>query len=224
MSGKCRCGDAAVCDEPVINLYSASRARAEILRNAQLRFCVMPVDVDETVRPGGTPGETVLALALRKLDAALLSVPGAADNWGLAADTLVEGPGGLLGKPADRESARGMLLSLSGRRCRVHSAAVLYTPKGESDAELRIRSAVHQTAVEFRDCSAEEIEGYLDTGEWRGAAGGFRIQGRGGFFAVSIDGLMSTAAGLPLNPLYAILREASYPFSWGPAGGGDLGS
>lgn len=224
MSGKCRCGDAVVCDDPVINLYSASRARAELLRNAGLRIRVIPVDVDETARPGGTAGETVLALASRKLDAALRSVSGAAGSWGLAADTLVEGPGGLLGKPADRESARAMLLSLSGRRCRVHSAAVLYAPKEESDAETRIKSTVHGTAVDFLDCSAEEIESYLDTGEWRGAAGGFRIQGRGGFFAVSINGLMSTAAGLPLNPLYAILREASYPFIWGPVGGSVFGS
>lgn len=200
-------------DEPVIHLYSGSRARAELLRGAGLRVNVIPMDVDETPPEGASPGETVLALASRKLDAALSSAAGAAERWGLAADTLVEGPEGLLGKPEDRESARRMLACLSGRCFRVYSALALYAPKGG------IRRAVHDTAVEFRDCSPGEIETYLDTDEWRGAAGGWRIQGRGAFFAVSINGLMSTAAGLPLSPLYAILMEASYPFGRGPVGG-----
>ena len=182
-------------DEPVIHLYSGSRARAELLRGAGLRVNVIPMDVDETPPEGASPGETVLALASRKLDAALSSAAGAADRWGLAADTLVEGPEGLLGKPEDRESARRMLACLSGRCFRVYSALALYAPKGG------IRRAVHDTAVEFRDCS-----------DWE-------IQGRGAFFAVSINGLMSTAAGLPLSPLYAILMEASYPFGGGPVGG-----
>ena len=194
---------------PEIILFSASPRRRELLERAGLPFRVEPTDADESIPPGLSSGEVVRAIAMRKLEAGLGRREGQSGIWGLAADTLVEGPDGLLGKPADADHAAGMIESLSGRNHFVHSGIAVAAPGGADGA--RLRTDVHTTTVRFRRLSSREIADYVATGEWEGAAGGYRIQQKGELLVEEIRGLWSTIVGLPLPSLYGILSELSYP-------------
>ena len=170
-----------------------------------LPYDVFPVNADETIPADESPDDAATVIALRKLDVGLLRNARGAASWGIAADTLVEGPAGLLGKPAGAEEAVVMISALSGRTHAVHTSVAVHAPGGE------IRSVRHTTKVTFRMLSAREVDAYVRTGEWQGAAGGYRIQGVGAVLVERIDGLWSTVVGLPLGPLFGILSGMSYP-------------
>ncbi len=200
-------------ERPGIVLYSASPRRKELLERAGLPFTVRPVDADESIPSGLDAPEVVTTIALRKLQAGLaLPMPRSSlqkRSWGLAADTLVEGPNGLLGKPADAVMAVEMIQTLSGVSHQVHSGFAISAP--DKSGSVQIRTGVHSTVVVFRELSEKEIQNYVATGEWQGAAGAYRIQELGEILVDRIDGLWSTIVGLPLGPLYGILSELSYP-------------
>jgi septum formation protein len=69
------------------------------------------------------------------------------------------------------------------------------------------------SSVEFIELSESELDWYLDTGEWQGVAGAYRIQGLAGCFAKEIRGSFSSIVGLPLHVFYAMLRENGYSLS-----------
>jgi septum formation protein len=119
----------------------------------------------------------------------------------LAADTVVALGRRLLGKPADAAEAAGFLALLSGRRHRVITGVAL------RHGERRWSRAV-ETAVRFRRLDAAEIESYLASGEWRGKAGGYAIQGRAGGFVPWIGGSYSNVVGLPLAETLGLLAAA----------------
>jgi septum formation protein len=197
-------------DKPALFLYSASPRRAALLESAGMNFEVYSVDTDESIEPGISPEHAVFTLAERKLKAGLNADNSHSGYWGLAADTMVEGPRGLLGKPGDIREAESMLESLSGLVHKVHTGIAVYSPllpEGEN-----ISTLVHSTLVEFRNLSSRDIADYLKSGEWEGVAGAYRIQQQGAFLIKNINGLWSTVVGLPLSPLYGILTAMSYPF------------
>ena len=197
----------------VILLYSASPRRKELLEKAGLSLRIRPVDADEEPHPGLSPPQVVRDIAERKLQIGLSTFPPAGQEWALAADTLVEGPEGLLmGKPSDAGEAMDMIRALSGNRHQVHTGYALRVPEAPGSSAV-IRSGVHSTVVFFRTLSEFEMQSYVASGEWNGAAGAYRIQDRGEILVSRIEGLRSTVAGLPLGPLYGILSELSYPFS-----------
>ena len=196
-------------NRPPIILFSASPRRRELLERAGLPFRVEPTDTDESIPPGLAPGDVVQAIALRKLRVGLDRRTRENGVWGLAADTLVEGPHGLLGKPADAAEAFRMVESLSGKEHFVHSGIAVAAPSDTDNPEIRTDG--HTTTVRFRTLSSGEISDYIATGEWEGAAGGYRIQQKGEFLVEEIRGLWSTVVGLPLPSLYGILCELSYP-------------
>jgi septum formation protein len=66
--------------------------------------------------------------------------------------------------------------------------------------------------VKFRAMAANELRFYLETGEWAGAAGAYRIQERGAFFVEWIRGSYSNVVGLPLEAFYGILVKNDYHF------------
>ena len=119
----------------------------------------------------------------------------------LAADTVVALGRRLLGKPADAAEAAAFLALLSGRRHRVVTAVALR--RGE-----RRWSRVVETAVRFKRLDAAEIAAYLASGEWRGKAGGYAIQGRAGGFVPWIGGSYSNVVGLPLTETLGLLAAA----------------
>jgi septum formation protein len=196
--------------DPSLFLYSASPRRSELLERLGIPFEVYSLNADETVTPGITPAEAVTEIARRKLDIGIEINEKGTHSWGIAADTMVEGPAGLLGKPENRGQAAQMLSLLSGKTHKVHTGIAVCSPERNGRQDIRCLS--HSTAVTFITLSEADIDFYLGTGEWEGAAGAYRIQDRGAFLVKRIEGLWSTVVGLPLSPLYGILSAMSYPF------------
>ena len=197
--------------QPRLILASGSPRRAEILRNAGLRFETRPANVDERVRKGESPAEHVLRLAREK---ALTASPGIeGSTFVIAADTEVVVGRRILGKPKSREDAQRMLRLLSGRRHLVLTGlAVLHLVHAPGAHRWRrsglLRTEVETTKVWFARLSAGEIAAYVATGEPMGKAGAYAIQGRGGRFIARIEGCYFNVVGLPLARLYSMLRKA----------------
>ena len=182
-------------------LGSGSPRRLELL--AQLGIApdaVRPPEIDETPRSGEPPRGYCRRIARAKAAALTLDPT----EIGLTADTTVALGRRILGKPADEEEAGAFLRALSGRRHRVITAIAV-----RRGGELWERDVV--TAVRMKRLSDAEIAGYLATGDWRGKAGGYAIQGPAGAFIPWIQGSFSAVMGLPVSETAQLLRAAGYP-------------
>ena len=118
----------------------------------------------------------------------------------LACDTEVHVDGVVFGKPADAAEAREMLERLAGRMHEVLGGLVLRS-NGEE------RTAVASTAVFFRALDPAELDEYVATGEWKGRAGGYAIQGRGAALVERIEGDFWNVVGLPVPELIGLLKS-----------------
>ncbi len=143
-------------------------------------------------------------LALRKLYA-YLEKEGQSDSIVVAADTLVSIDSIALGKPKDRKEAFQQLSLLQGREHEVISGYALYLPL--SPEKGKIYSGYDRVKVLFKSLSDEAIEDYLDTQEFMGAAGSYRIQQGGKGLISSITGDIATVVGLPIIKISAILKQ-----------------
>jgi septum formation protein len=156
--------------------------------------------------------ERVVALAEDKARAAADRLSSRDPRLVLGADTLVclqrNGEADLgMGKPMVRDEARLMIESLAGRDHFVHTGIALLDRS--SGIVWKARS---DSRVRFASMSADEIERYLDSEEWKDVAGAYRIQGTAAWFISRIEGSWSGIVGLPLRELYVILTEAGYRF------------
>ena len=122
----------------------------------------------------------------------------------LGADTEVVLEGRVLGKPGDEDEARALLEALSGRAHEVLTGVVLLGPR---EAEAPERSGIARSTVTFRDLDAATMELYLDSGEWRGRAGAYAIQGLGSILISQLDGDFSNVVGLPVPLLLDLAPE-----------------
>ncbi len=156
-----------------------------------------PADIDETPRKGERPRDYVARMAREK--AMALEIAG--DEAILSADTTVTAGRRILGKPEDEKQAAAFLWLLSGRRHHVLTAIALRTPD-------RLRERLVDTVVKFRPLSNEEVNSYLASGEWRGKAGGYAIQGMAGAFIPWIQGSFTGVVGLPLAETANLLSAA----------------
>lgn len=182
-------------------LASASPRRLELLaRLGVAPDAVAPTEIDETPRMGEIPDRYACRMAMEK--AAAAAEPG---SLVLAADTVVAAGRRILPKTEDESEARAALCLLSGRRHRVHSAVAV------TDCEGRIRFRLSTSLVAFKRLSREEVDSYLASGEWRGKAGGYAIQGRAEALVRMLSGSHSGVMGLPLYETRALLRAAGYP-------------
>ena len=182
-------------DAPLI-LASASPRRRELLQNAGLRFRVIPSQTAEEVRPGEAPRDYVRRTARDKARAVARDHPAA---WILAADTIVEIDGQILGKPRDEADGRRMLGLLSGRQHRVMTAFVVL------GAEHRVERLVLST-VRFKPLSEAQIGAYLASGEPADKAGAYAIQGQGRALVADMQGSYTNVVGLPMDEVLACLQ------------------
>ena len=125
--------------------------------------------------------------------------------WVLGADTVIVYGGKIYGKPENQEEAASFLKDFSGKTHNVISALVLYNGRQHTTT-----AKVCKTRVKFKELTDEEIQWYVDTGEWHGAAGGYRIQSLASIFIEKIEGSYSGVIGLPIFELYDILKEQGY--------------
>ena len=189
-------------------LASASPRRAQILRDAGLRFEIVHANVSERRKRGETARRMTRRLAQAKAQAVvnkLRSKPTPARAIVIGADTIVKVNGELLGKPRSPAAAHEMLKKLSGRIHRVvTSVAAIRLP----DRAARI--ATESTRVRFALLNADQIAQYVATGEPLDKAGAYAVQGIGGRFIEKIDGCYFNVVGLPLARLCRMLIDLGW--------------
>ncbi len=169
-------------------------------------FQVIMPNIDETATNLIELEDVPEFLAREKVTAVLKALPtGLEIPWVLGADTIVLFEGKVYGKPQNQEEAADFLRAFSGKTHQVITSLVLYNGKTHSTT-----SRINKTQVTFAPMTEEEIEWYVGTGEWHGAAGGYRIQSLATCFIEKIEGSYSGVVGLPIYELYDILKEQNY--------------
>ncbi|GJD53691.1 dTTP/UTP pyrophosphatase [Methylobacterium crusticola] len=194
---------------PRLVLASGSPRRLALLQQAGLEpDALLPADLDETPLKSEKPRELVRRLARAKLDIAVAAARSGAElqqAYVVAADTVVAVGRRILPKAEVTDEAAACMRLLSGRTHRVYTAVCVAGPKD------RPRERLVETRVRFKRLSAREIESYLASGEWRGKAGGYAIQGLAGSFVVKLVGSYSAVVGLPLYETVALLDGEGFP-------------
>jgi len=189
---------------PALVLASSSPQRRALLQRLGVPFSVRVPETSELC--SGDPLQLARENALRKARAAL--APGVPEVV-VGCDTLVALDGVIYGKPADERQARETLTALSGAEHEVISGLALLFGAEQG----RERTAIARTGVAFRELSDELLAWYLATGEWRGRAGAYAIQGAGAALVRSVRGDYENVVGLPLASLLDLYPELLTPRS-----------
>lgn len=187
--------------QPLI-LASASPRRRDLL--AQIGIVpdrIVPADLDEARLKDEVPEHHAKRLAIEKARAVAAANPGC---FVLGADTVVALGRRILPKAEDEATARRCLDALSGRRHRVIGGVCLIAPDGVQ------RTRLVTSIVAFNRLAEADIRGYLASGEWRGKAGGYAIQGRAAAHIRFVSGSYSNVVGLPLFETFNLLTGAGY--------------
>ena len=198
---------------PKLVLASGSPRRLALLNQAGIEpDQLLPADIEEIPTKGELPRAYATRLARAKGEAALEAVRRSDELRGsfiVAADTVVAVGRRILPKAELLDEAAQCLRLLSGRNHRVYSGVCIVTPK-ES-----FRQRLVETRVRFKRLSQSDLETYLASGEWRGKAGGYAIQGLAGCFVVKIVGSYTNVVGLPIYETTALLAGEGYPVHFG---------
>ena len=198
---------------PKLGLASGSPRRLGLLNQAGIEpDALLPAEVDELPAKGELPRALATRLARAKAEAALESIRIDEQMRGayiVAADTVVSVGRRIMPKAEMLDEAAACLRLLSGRNHRVYTGVCLVTPK-ES-----FRQRLVETRVRFKRLSKEDLEAYLASGEWRGKAGGYAVQGLAGAFVVKLVGSYTNVVGLPLYETLALLSGEGYPVQFG---------
>lgn len=195
-------------------LASGSPRRIELLQQAGIEpDRALPAEVDETPLRAEHPRSLAKRLSKAKAEKALESLKAEPDFAGayiLAADTVVAVGRRILPKAELVDEASNCLQLLSGRSHRVYSGVCLISPEG------KLRQRLVETRVRFKRLGREELESYLASGEWRGKAGGYAVQGLAGCFVQKLVGSYTSVVGLPLTEVVTMLAGEGFPihFAW----------
>lgn len=185
--------------EPLFLLASGSPRRRKLLEALGLPFAVVPNPWDEVPRPGEAARTQVRRLAREKLVHYLDTNPGTTLPV-LTADTLLSLRGRALNKPADEAEAWSFYRALAGRTHAVLTSFALSDPRS---------GWIHQrtvtTRVTFVPWDEALFRRYLERGEWRDAAGGYKIQETGAILIRRLAGCWSNVVGLPIPEVYGMI-------------------
>ena len=206
------------CQQNWLILASASPRRLELLGQVQiLPDQIIPADIDETPYPNELPADYALRMAVEKAGRVVQRLMdeyagpiGHAGSTGppgvyvLAGDTVVAAGRRILPKAETAQQARDCLSILSGRRHRVYGGIALHLLNG------KLRHRLVQSYVSFRRLSALDIDQYIDSGDWRGKAGGYAIQGMAARFIRYIGGSYSNIVGFSIYDIAAMLDAAGW--------------
>lgn len=182
-----------------IILASNSKARLKLLEDNGYKVITRATNIEE-ISKLSEPHEIIEDLALQKLNAYISTYGKPESSICLAADTMIFHRNKLIGKATTHKQAYDMLKSFSDNSHRIYSAFAMYIP------EVGIKSGYDFVEIKFKKLSDLTIMNYLDCKEWEGAAGAYRIQGKGQALIDEINGEFSVAVGLPLKEISALIR------------------
>ncbi|KAA0971699.1 Maf-like protein [Aureimonas fodinaquatilis] len=195
-------------------LASASPRRLALLQQVGVEpERLLPAELDETPERAEHPRSLAKRLSRGKAETAgrmLQTLGDTAGRYVLAADTVVAVGRRIIPKAELIEEAHDNLRILSGRTHRVYTGICLLTPSG------KLRQRLVETRVRFKRLTRDDIDRYLASGEWRGKAGGYAIQGRAGGFVVRMIGSYSNVVGLPLYETLTLLEGEGFVAAPGP--------
>ncbi len=190
-------------------LASASPRRIELLAQIGIEPAFLqPADINETPQRLEHPRSLAKRLSRQKAEKAKEKLQNDTDYQSafiLAADTVVGVGRQVLPKAESEDVALDCLRLLSGRAHKVFTGVCLITPKGS------VRHALVESRVRFDRLSRRQMDAYISSGEWRGKAGGYAIQGLAGSFIVKLVGSYSNIVGLPLHETQALLEGEKFP-------------
>jgi septum formation protein len=201
---------------PRLVLASGSPRRLALLAQIGLDpDAVIPADIDETPRRSESPRALAQRLSAEKARIAAAVAarqPDVGRFLTLAADTVVCVGRRVLPKCEVSDEAEACLRLLSGRAHRVYTGLTLLNASGTA------RQRLVETRVRFKRLSRAEIDAYIASGEWRGKAGGYAIQGLAGAFVLKLIGSYPNVVGLPLAETAALLGGEGYAphLLWSP--------
>lgn len=202
---------------PILVLGSGSARRVDLLAQAGIEpDRLLPAHIDESRARAEHPRSLARRLSREKADRVreILQSQEPEDGAGsgkdanafiLSADTVVAVGRSVMPKAELLDEASQCLRMLSGRMHKVYTGVALIAPSG------KVRQRVTETRVRFKRLSRDEMESYLASGEWRGKAGGYAIQGLAGTFVIKLVGSYSNVVGLPLAETVSLMVGEGYP-------------
>ena len=193
-------------------LGSASTGRRRVLRSAGIDplIAVSGVDEDAAIAALGAhpdPATVVTTLARAKADAVArdLDAEVTADCVVIGCDSMLYVNGELRGKPGTPEQARHQWNSMAGKPGSLFTGHCVIRMR---DAQvLRIETAAEVTTVRFGVPAEQELTAYIASGEPLNMAGGFTIDGLGGWFIDAVEGDPSNVVGLGLSVTRRLLES-----------------
>jgi septum formation protein len=191
--------DSSLIPDPLI-LASGSPRRVGLLGELGVPFQTVVSDAPETIDPRLRPEAQAVTLAERKARSVARQLQ---RSIVLGADTIVVLDDEVLGKPVDEADAGRILRRLSGQKHRVVTGIAVVDARTGS-----LRSSAVVSIVRFRTLSDEEIDRYVATGEPRGKAGAYAIQGLGAGLVSTLEGCFTNVVGLPLCETARVLNAA----------------
>ena len=187
---------------PTLFLGSSSPRRLKLITQMGIPCKVLDFEMEEKMDQDLPPDQLSALLADQKMDVCLKQYGNS--RWIVTADTLISLGNHKIGKPRNKMEAEEMLVKIQGRSHQVYTAICLASPDKQRMTKWE------RTDVEFAPMNSGEIQNYLDSGEWKGAAGAYRIQEKGGIFISRINGTYFNVMGLPINLLYGMLRQLKF--------------
>lgn len=184
-----------------IILASESKRRVQLLEELKIPFKAVPSSFKEPLFTNfdGGPMEYALYNATKKAEDVAKKSKNA---FVVGMDTIGEYKGRVFEKPDDRSHAKEMITALNGTTHNVITGICIIDPDSEE-----IATAAEITKVTFCEMSDNEIESYLDLGEWRGLACGYGIQGIGALFIEKVEGDYFNVVGFPIRRFYSLMKE-----------------
>lgn len=187
-------------------LASASPARLATLRGAGVDPEVVVSSIDESAYREQSVGAQVHCLAKAKAQDVADGVAG--DALVLGCDSLLEIDGVGYGKPVTVERTVARWRQVRGRLGQLHTGhALVHVSAGRVVGRV---TDVGVTTVEFADLTDQEISDYVATGEPLNVAGGFTIDGRGGWYVKTVEGDYHTVVGLSLPLVRQLLAKLGF--------------
>lgn len=185
-----------------IILASKSPRRKELLESIGVDFEIIPSNFEENIEGKSFSKKLIEELAHQKAKEVSERID---EGLIIGADTVVILGRKILGKPKNKQDAKQMLESLSGRTHKVITGVAVID---KYENKTLINSTI--TKVTFKKLSTREIETYIETEEPMDKAGSYGIQNAiGSLFVEKVDGCYNNVVGLPLNLLSKMLKSFS---------------